>query len=154
MSDYDKSVFSGYGGRTEKRGFCFGCDEDRYGKMLIQTRKFEGISRVYEEKICEGCNYNLNLIRPFIIPVIQHYSHEGRIWWRIPKHIYDEFKQMLASFRKYNFPYENAEDEYTVILGATDTAYGDDESLDTLLERLSLINASLSKYKRLSKQDI
>ena len=142
MSGCNKSIFSGCESDA-KRGFCFGCDEDRYGKFLKQIKKFEGVPKQYEEKICEGCDYNLNLIRPFIIPVIQHDSHEGRIWWRIPKTIFVNFKEALNSFREYNFPYQDAEDEYTVILGATDTGYGSEESIDTLLEKLSLINSIL-----------
>jgi hypothetical protein len=142
MSNYDKSVFSGCGGITTIRGFCFGCDEGRNGKVLAHTKRFDGIPKDYEEVICEGCDYNLNLIRPFIIPVIQHNSHEGKIWWRIPKAIYVQFRNILDSFREYNIPYEGNEDEYTVILGVTDTGYGDNLSVDTLLEKLSQIRFS------------
>ena len=142
MSDYDESVFSGYDGITERRGFCFGCDEGRYGKTLIQTKRFEGIPADYPETICEGCNYNLNLIRPFMIHLIQHWSHEGRIWFRIPKIYYEEFEEELRSFREYNSPYEGDEDENTVILGVTDTKFGDELSINTLLTRLSKIKFS------------
>ena len=148
MSEYNKSVFSGSETQV-KRPFCFGCDEDRCGLMLTQVKTFEGIPTKYEEKICEGCDYNLNLIRPFIIPVIQHESHNGKIWWRIPKAIYENFETSLKAFREYNSPHQDAEDEQTVILGANDTGYGSKESIDTLLEKLSLIKAILSIFDKI-----
>jgi len=148
MSEYNKSVFSGFKSEV-KRPFCFGCDEDRRGLLLTQVKTFQGIPKKYEEKICEGCDYNLNLIRPFITPVIQHESHEGKIWWRIPKAIYENFEKSLKTFRNFNSPHQNAEDEYSVILGANDTGYGSEESIDTLLEKLSLIKAILCLFDKI-----
>lgn len=141
MSRFQKSPFSGYGGYVGKRLFCFGCDEDRYGEYISRKIKLEGIDKNYNENICEGCAKILEIIRPFLVPVLQVASHEGRVWWRIPRNIYEKYSDMLFSFRDYNFPHECDEDEYTVILGATDSGYGDPISLDTLLDYLAMIRS-------------
>jgi hypothetical protein len=100
MADYDcvklykpyKLNFTPFTGR----GFCFGCDEGRNGRVIHRQRSFNSDPRArFDEEICEGCDMIMDLFRLYIPEVIQTFSHEGIFVWIIESEIYRLWKKQF-----------------------------------------------------------
>src|SRR5215204_7268734 len=78
------------------RGFCFGCDEGRNGRVIHRKRSFSSNpNREFDEVICEGCDMIMDLFRLYIPEVIQTLSHEGIMIWIIESRVYRMWKDQF-----------------------------------------------------------